>query len=156
MNIKKVDDKPMVIHTKEKAKLHIKGAAETKIKGRNVLTVQRGPKISGSEGSVKKADVRRSPALEKGKIRQGQTGKNAATKTAGQTTDKRDKQSRENSVQKSVNSENRMYAQYRRSKAEREAAIGKSPVRYPVSVQLPQRLHWIRWRAAVKFMILTW
>ena len=125
MNIKKVDDKPMVIHTKEKAKLHIKGAAETKIKGRNVLTVQRGPKISGSEGSVKKADVRRSPALEKGKIRQGQTGKNAATKTAGQTTDKRDKQSRENSVQKSVNSENRMYAQYRRSKAEREAAIGK-------------------------------
>lgn len=40
MNIKKVDDKPMVIHTKEKAKLHIKGAAETKIKGRNVLTVQ--------------------------------------------------------------------------------------------------------------------
>ena len=37
MNIKKVDDKPMVIHTKEKPKLKVKGAPETKIKGRNVL-----------------------------------------------------------------------------------------------------------------------
>ena len=34
MNIKKVDDKPMVIHTKEKAKLHIKQEPEAKIKGR--------------------------------------------------------------------------------------------------------------------------
>lgn len=48
MNIKKVDDKPMVIHTKEKTKLHVKGTQETKIKGRNVLTVQKTPKISGS------------------------------------------------------------------------------------------------------------
>ena len=48
MNIKKVDDKPMVIHTKEKPKVHVKGAPETKIKGRNVLTVQHGPKIAGS------------------------------------------------------------------------------------------------------------
>ncbi len=48
MNIKKVDDKPMVIHTKEKPKLKVKGAPETKIKGRNILTVQRGPKIAGS------------------------------------------------------------------------------------------------------------
>ncbi len=44
MKIKKVDDKPMVIHTKEKPKLKIKGAPETKIKGRNVLTVRHGPK----------------------------------------------------------------------------------------------------------------
>ncbi len=29
MNIKKVDDKPMVIHTKEKPKLKVKGAPET-------------------------------------------------------------------------------------------------------------------------------
>ena len=125
MNIKKVDDKPMVIHTKEKAKLHIKGAAETKIKGRNVLTVQRGPKISGFEDAVKRTDVRRNPAAEKEKIRQGQTVGKAATKTAQQTTDKRDKQSRENGVRKSVNSESRIYSQYRRSKADREAAIGK-------------------------------
>ena len=48
MNIEKVDDKPMVIHTKEKPKVHVKGAPETKIKGRNVLTVQRGPKIAES------------------------------------------------------------------------------------------------------------
>lgn len=33
MNIKKVDDKLMVIHTKEKSKLKVKGAPETKIKG---------------------------------------------------------------------------------------------------------------------------
>ncbi len=48
MNIKKVDDKPMVIHTKEKPKLKVKGAPETKIKGRNILTVQHVPKIAGS------------------------------------------------------------------------------------------------------------
>ena len=48
MNIKKVDEKPMVIHTKEKTKLKVKGAPETKIKGRNILTVQHVPKISGS------------------------------------------------------------------------------------------------------------
>ena len=48
MNIKKVDDKPMVIHTKEKPKLKVKGAPETKIKGRNILTVRHGPKIAGS------------------------------------------------------------------------------------------------------------
>ena len=38
----------MVIHTKEKPKLHVKGTPETKIKGRNVLTVQHGPKIAGT------------------------------------------------------------------------------------------------------------
>lgn len=49
MNIKKVDDKPMVIHTKEKAKLHIKQEPETKIKGRNVLVVDKSPKIAGMD-----------------------------------------------------------------------------------------------------------
>lgn len=38
----------MVIHTKEKPKLKVKGAPKTKIKGRNVLTVQHGPKIARS------------------------------------------------------------------------------------------------------------
>ena len=38
----------MVIHTKEKPKVHLKGAPEAKIKGRNILTVQHGPKIAGS------------------------------------------------------------------------------------------------------------
>ncbi len=33
MDIKKVDEKPMVIHTKEKSKLHAKGRSELKVKG---------------------------------------------------------------------------------------------------------------------------
>jgi len=41
LNIKKVDDKPMVILTKEKPKVHVKGAPEAKIKGRNILTMHR-------------------------------------------------------------------------------------------------------------------
>ena len=49
MNIKKVDDKPMVIHTKEKTKLHVKTAPEIKIKVGNVLTVERTPKFAGAE-----------------------------------------------------------------------------------------------------------
>ena len=36
----------MVIHTKEKAKLHIKQEPEAKIKGRNILVVERSPKIA--------------------------------------------------------------------------------------------------------------
>lgn len=53
MNIKKVDDKPMVIHTKEKIKLHVKTAPETKIKAGNVLTVERTPKFAGAEREAK-------------------------------------------------------------------------------------------------------
>lgn len=34
MDIKKVDEKPMVIHTKEKSRLHAKGTSEIKVKGR--------------------------------------------------------------------------------------------------------------------------
>jgi predicted GTPase len=49
MNIKKVDDKPMVIHTKEKTKLHVKQKPEAKIKGRNVLVVEKCPKIAGTD-----------------------------------------------------------------------------------------------------------
>lgn len=33
LNIKKVDDKPRVIHTKEKTKLHVKAAQKTKFNG---------------------------------------------------------------------------------------------------------------------------
>ena len=53
MNIKKVDDKPIVIHTKEKTKLHVKTAPETKIKAGNVLTVERTPKFAGAEREAK-------------------------------------------------------------------------------------------------------
>ncbi|MDD3417681.1 MAG: hydrolase, partial [Lachnospiraceae bacterium] len=48
MKIKKLDDKPMVIHIKEKAKLHTHEPKQTKIKGHNTYTVDRSPKIKGS------------------------------------------------------------------------------------------------------------
>lgn len=37
----------MVIHTKQKTQIHAKGKQETKIKGRNVLTVTRSPDLTG-------------------------------------------------------------------------------------------------------------
>lgn len=43
MKIKKIDDKPLVIHKKEKAKLHIKQPKEAAIKGSNIYTVDRSP-----------------------------------------------------------------------------------------------------------------
>ena len=49
LKIRKVDDKPMVIHTKEKAKIHAHEPKGAKIKGGNIYTVERGPKtISAS------------------------------------------------------------------------------------------------------------
>lgn len=52
VKIKKVDDKPMVIHTKQKATIHTKNAKESKIKGSNVYTVERGSRISKAEVSA--------------------------------------------------------------------------------------------------------
>lgn len=43
--IKKVDDKPMVIHTKEKPKLHLLEPKKAEIKASNIYTVSRGPKV---------------------------------------------------------------------------------------------------------------
>ncbi|MCC2224134.1 hypothetical protein LKD47_03335 [Roseburia sp. CLA-AA-H204] len=48
MKIRKVDDKPMVIHTKEKAKIHAHEPKGAKIKGSNIYTVERGPKTAGA------------------------------------------------------------------------------------------------------------
>ena len=48
MKIKKVDDKPIVIHTKEKAKIHAHEPKGAKIKGSNIYTVERGPKTAGA------------------------------------------------------------------------------------------------------------
>ena len=199
MNIKKVDDKPMVIHTKEKPKLKVRGTPETKIKGRNVLTVQHGPKIAGTvaeksiaaDGKIKlkkssvhvtdkrktgqaktAADgmeytVRNGTVQERreGKTAQGRYGSGTAqgrqgngtvqdrngygtvqsrkeggtvqgrgeSRTAqGRNTDTntQGRKGKEQEVRQSVNRENRMYAQYRKTKAEKEAAIKKKP---PVS-----------------------
>lgn len=67
MNIKKVDDKPMVIHTKEKTKLHVKTAPEAKIKAGNVLTVERTPKFSGAEREAKADNMDKRMSGIKGK-----------------------------------------------------------------------------------------
>lgn len=48
VKIKKVDDKPMVIHTKEKTKIHSHHAKQASIKGNNVYTVSKAPKIKNS------------------------------------------------------------------------------------------------------------
>lgn len=189
----------MVIHTKEKPKLKVKGTPETKIKGRNVLTVQHGPKIAGTvaeksiaaDGKIKlkkssvhvtdkrktgqaktAADgmeytVRNGTVQERreGKTAQGRYGSGTAqgrqgngtvqdrnvygtvqsrkeggtvqgrgeSRTAqGRNTDTntQGRKGKEQEVRQSVNRENRMYAQYRKTKAEKEAAIKKKP---PVS-----------------------
>ena len=175
MNIKKVDDKPMVIHTKEKPKLKVKGAPETKIKGRNVLTVQHGPKAAGTvaeksvadgkiklkKSSVHVTDKRKTVQTKtaadgmeyrgrnggktaqdrKGRgTTQGRSGGNAQGRNEGKTAQDRTadrttqgRQGKEQEVRQSVNKENRMYAKqtgfasYRKTKAEREAAVKKKP-----------------------------
>ena len=43
MKIKKVDDKPMVIHTTQKAKIHTHEPKQASIKGSNIYTVDRDP-----------------------------------------------------------------------------------------------------------------
>jgi cell wall-associated NlpC family hydrolase len=193
----------MVIHTKEKPKLKIKGAPETKIKGRNVLTVRHGPKtvqtvtaksaepdgkIKLKKGIAHVADKRktgqtRTPDESIGYMGRNNTvqdrrgnrtaqGRNADVKAQGRqesrtipdgsvygnirnqnqnaTVQGRNEtvmvqgrreavasqgrsaannthggRGKEQEVRQSVNRENRMYAQYRKSKAEKEAAVKK-------------------------------
>ncbi len=61
MKIKKVDDKPMVIHTKEKPKIHSHEPKKAAVKGSNVYTVDRSPKIKGAEAE-KKQEIRNEAA----------------------------------------------------------------------------------------------
>jgi len=49
VKIKKVDEKPMVIHTKQKAKLHTHEPKQAAIKGSNVYTVDRDPTKKAAE-----------------------------------------------------------------------------------------------------------
>lgn len=88
----------MVIHTKEKAKLHIKQEPEAKIKGRNVLVVEKGPKIAGADKEVKP------------------DGKKPTMKG---------KSNSKESVRQAVQKDNGIYAQMQRKKQDREKAIGK-------------------------------
>ena len=81
----------MVIHTKEKAKLHIKQEPEAKIKGRNVLVVDKGPKIAGMDKKDKtvikkssaKEAVKNSMQKEKGMYAQVQKPKQDREKAIG-------------------------------------------------------------------------
>lgn len=49
MKIKKVDDKPLVIHTKQKAKLHKHELKQASIKESNIYTVDRDPTKKNKE-----------------------------------------------------------------------------------------------------------
>jgi cell wall-associated NlpC family hydrolase len=49
LKIKKVDDKPMAIHTKEKAEIHSHEPKKAEINGSNIYTVKRGPKIASTK-----------------------------------------------------------------------------------------------------------
>lgn len=132
MNIKKVDDKPMVIHTKEKTKLHVKTAPETKIKAGNVLTVERTPKFAGAEREAKADNMdKRISALKVKFATKDSKGKADAEK---RLSDKRGQSAQSSSVKsksvkedikKSMQKENSKYAQFEKSKQDREKAIGK-------------------------------
>ena len=61
MKIKRVDNKPMVIHTKQKAKLHVRALKKATIKGNKSYTISRGPNIKSNAGvAVKKRSYRKS------------------------------------------------------------------------------------------------
>lgn len=132
MNIKKVDDKPMVIHTKEKTKLHVKTAPETKIKAGNVLTVERTPKFVGAEREAKADNMdKRMSALKVKSATKDSKGKADAEK---RLSDKRGQSAQSSSVKsksvkedikKFMQKENSKYAQFEKSKQDREKAIGK-------------------------------
>lgn len=132
MNIKKVDDKPMVIHTKEKTKLHVKTAPETKIEAGNVLTVERTPKFAGAEREAKADNMdKRMSALKVKFATKDSKGKADAEK---RLSDKRGQSAQSSSVKsksvkedikKSMQKENSKYAQFEKSKQDREKAIGR-------------------------------
>ena len=63
MKIKKLDDKPMVIHTKEKAKIHAHEPKGAKIKGSNIYTVERGSKVHDAKAN--ESVIRRMRSLQR-------------------------------------------------------------------------------------------
>ena len=68
MKIKKVDDKPMVLHTKQKAKIHTHEPKSGASKGSNIYTVNRGSKVVKAE--ISKAPIRNGASeyrMQKGK-----------------------------------------------------------------------------------------
>ena len=49
MKIKRVDDKPMIVHTKEKSKIHVKSARAIDVVESHVSTVNKDPRYSGKQ-----------------------------------------------------------------------------------------------------------
>lgn len=74
MNIKKVDDRPIIIHTKGKTKLHVKSAPEAKIKGRNVLVVDKNSKATGGTETEKNAARKNDCTVSGIKVKTSETG----------------------------------------------------------------------------------
>jgi len=127
LDIKKVDGKPMVIHKKEKPRLHVKGAPETRIKDRNVLTVQHGSETAGtaSEKNVAgngKIKLKTSSVHDADKRKKGASGMECSGNAI------QDRGEERTETRQSINRETRMYAQYRRSKAKKGAAKNKPPM----------------------------
>ncbi len=95
MKIRKVDDKPMVIHTKEKAKIHAHEPKGAKIKGSNIYTVERGPKTIGAKvsddkkKSYRKSTIHQSEAKNKGlsRFKRNYRESNTSIKTKKPTKD---------------------------------------------------------------------
>lgn len=118
VEIKRKDDKPIVIHTKEKTKIHIKGKPETKIKGRNILTVSKAPKIAVTHVN---AEISSKKKPGKGiKLSNASSGK--GKKNADGINPKNDSKEQ---IQKEVTKEAGSAQKYVKSKNDREKAIGK-------------------------------
>lgn len=130
MKIKRLDDKPMVIHTKQKAKLHVKIQSEAKIKGSNILTVCRGPKISAGTGAIKKLSVskgRRKAVMIKIQVgsKSIKINKKQYDGKYANTAKRRQASHSQEGTKQSAKQEGSRYRQYQKSKQDREGTIGK-------------------------------
>lgn len=113
LNIKRADDKPMVIHTKEKTRLRRRASAVAKIKGRNTLTVIKGVK------TLARADVRKKYWVSNG-VGKKLKSKTSDTKRTGSAT--KEKKKAQKSEDEAKNGTSR---EYQKSRKEREASIKK-------------------------------
>ena len=127
----------MVIHTKDKPKLHVKSAPEAKIKGGNAFTADRNPKTAGNaRGSGTDQNHRRKTAM---KIRtKGETARamdkkasrenmcgNDQTATKKRSASGNAESAKREGAGKTVQKENTRYVQYCKIRQDREKAMGK-------------------------------
>lgn len=71
MKINKVDDKPMMIHTKQKAKIHTVESKKAEIKGSNILATARESNVKSAKtgsGSFRKSTVHQVEKVRRGRI----------------------------------------------------------------------------------------